>query len=142
MAKKVIFKHTQKINWTISDEKKPSQKNNSEAAEKTRTQEEEAAFRVMSAKAASANNHIFYMVDGSPTLLWDASGVNWTRIDGTNDFAIIVDGKKISPEKLNRSYKRNDFQVTLTRNSKKYNKMVFFLSTKKMTPQEVDSYLN
>ena len=110
--------------------------------EKKRSPDEEIAFRVMAAKAASGNDKIFYMVDGSPCLLWDNTGVNWSRIDGTFDFAIIVDGKKISSQQLNKKYKRTDFQASLTRNSKKYGKMVFFLSTKPVTPEEVNSYLN
>ena len=136
----------QTVTWVVS---KPDTKISSikikdlpKTADRKRTPDEETAFRVMATRAAANNNKIFFIIDGSACLVWDATGVNWSRIDGTTDVAIIVDGKKISSRELNRKYKRTDFVVSMTRDSKKYRKMTFLLSTKPVTDEELDKYLN
>ena len=142
----VIYRHKQSISFFVDAHSAISKPVNIsskvESIERKRTQDEEIAFRVMASRAAANNNKLFFIIDGSPCLLWDETGTNFSRIDGTSDVAILLDGKKISSKELNKKYGRKDFVASFTRNSRKYGKMVFFLSTKSISEEEVNQYVN
>ncbi len=164
-GKKVIYKHEQKITWVVSSDdidiqtdkdvreqlkKYGQQKNenihlsqkNTKAREEIKKTARERLIEMQLEKEKTHNTKTFFTIDGS-SCVTTGKGSS-AQISGKTDI-VIVNGKRMTPEELNRKFKRSDFILVAASETgetiNKYGKGVLLVSSKKLTTKELENLM-
>lgn len=85
------------------------------------------------------NEKSYFEIDGKSVITTKSGQTVW--IEGVTDL-VLVDGKRVSVDELNTSYKRSDFVEAAGNDySKKYHKGVLLLSTRTHSIKEIQKML-
>ena len=152
-GKKVIYRHKQKITWTISGDDITTKTDGPKTFLKTDAKgnvtwkpevetEREKAFRLKVTKAMANNQKIFFTIDGSSCVV--SAGGSIAEIDGTTDI-VFVNGKRMTPDELNSNFKRSDFILVSASSTdqtiNKFGKSVLLVSSKVLTTKEIENLM-
>ncbi len=137
-GKTVVAKHRQSITWVIAGEElKTIKTGKSKQLSKT---EDRTAEKLK--ELSAMNGKTYFEINGNSVL--SGRGGGFVRVDGKTDI-IFADGKRISPDELNRKYKREDFIFLAADDTSeiidKYGKAVLVASSKTLTNEEIKKML-
>jgi hypothetical protein len=143
-GKKVIYRHKQRITWVVSesdmDLKSDGKKEPLKNPKKT---EREIVFEKKLQQEKANNSKTFFYINGISCVI-TGSGSRAEMVGATD--IVFVNGKRMTPDELNKKYNRNDFMLVAANDTdeaiKKYGKGALLVSSKRLTPKEVNAQLD
>lgn len=152
-GKNVACMFEQRITWVVTEENEKSKKKNTtlnltaepgkKKIDEAKQKENMLAFQKKLTKAMEGNSKTFFRIDGQSCVVTGKGSSASLK----GDVAwVIVNGKKIATETLNRDYTRNEFILAAANDTQKtihkYGKGLLLVSNKGLSVSEVSALMN